>query len=414
MFLKCGSFSTGTGGPLDITGLGWDPRKIPTVVLIWGAPNSANGFLANYHYSFGWMDGVAPHCTLGAEGGGDNAATSQTIKGIHNNHVWIISKLDNTGSDLSLEWTTWLSDGFRLSTTVNSGVYNNTQMFYMAIGGKTSQGVQLKVGFFTANTTAGDQDVTDPGFKPDFVMMAWNHRTASGTGTDAALSFGCTDGTHQWAIGNSMRNAQSSGASMTSKLYQRTDSVLAGVLTTGTEECRAHDPGKANWPSTGFRITWDTAPGSSATFCAYVAIKGIKALVGSFAKSTVGSGTNDVTASFEPKAIISCSGGRTSSSSIQADAEITFGVSDGTNEGAFWCSMKEGAINTIAARSSSNSKSLQFATLVSAGTPPSAVDAEADVTLLNKHTARWTWPTNDAVASEILYALLGDTPVIAG
>src|SRR5690348_9698495 len=117
IYVKAGSFSTGsgaTGRKINVTGFGWDPSKVPTVVLIWGAPNSADGYLTNYHQAFGWMDGVAPHWAA-AEGSADNLATSQTIKGIHNNHGWIISKTDNTGSDLSLEWFAWLSDGVQLN-----------------------------------------------------------------------------------------------------------------------------------------------------------------------------------------------------------------------------------------------------------------------------------------------------------
>lgn len=412
LFIKAGTFSTGsgaTGRKIDVNGLGWDPRKIPTVVLVWGAPNSADGFLTNYHYSFGWMDGVAPHWAA-AEGSQDNVATSQTIKGIHNNHVWIISKVDNTGSDLSLEWSAWNPDGFKLNVANDSAIYNNTQMFYVAIGGKTAAGVQIKAGFWTANTVAGDQDVTDPGFLPDLVMVAWNHRTISGTGTDAVLSFGMTDGTNQWAIGNSMSNAAASGAVMHAKLYQRTDSVIAGVATGGTEEARAHDPGRANWPSTGFRITWDTAPSSSATFCAYVAIKGICARVGSFTKTTGVNDTQDVVVPFLVKGAITVTGGRPSSTSIQADAEISFGASDGTTEAAFWAAQKDATINTVAARSSISTKSVRNATLVAAGTAPSAADAEADFSIPATSTARWTWSSNDSTLAEILYCIFGDVP----
>jgi hypothetical protein len=216
-------------------------------------------------------------------------------------------------------------NGFSLNWTVNDG--NTQTIHYIALGG--SEITNVKTGDFTTSGSPS-VDYTTVGFQPDFLMfmstVSGTWETAETNSAEANIGF-ASSGTEEGGIGVSFAY----GSGLPAKVRQRTDNSIVSLKFNGDEASLGHFN---SFLSNGFRINYSAA---YLVDCSYLAIKGGAYKVGSFNKKSDGTGTQTISdVGFQPDGLILASSNLNTNAAIQSDAKMSFGASDGSNEGAIW------------------------------------------------------------------------------
>lgn len=142
--------------------------------------------------------------------------------------------------------------------------------------------LQVKRGSFVANTITGNQAIAGVGFVPKVVLLFHAQLTAVGAaaaqdrpGFGAAIS-----ATERWAL--SAVRADAAATQQVSYQHSETKCIIAINNSSGTID------GEADFISQdadGFTVNWTNAP-SAGLIIEYVALAGLDAKLGSFAKNT--------------------------------------------------------------------------------------------------------------------------------
>ncbi len=391
---KVGSFAKSTNTSVPVSqavahGLGVTPKAL----ILWTEGKTGESFGVSSLFGFGVTDGsTSKSASAGSE---DAQNSSQEARRIANKALTIIDW--NQVLVAEADWSSWDSTNFTLSWSTNNST--GYVIHFIAIGGTD---ISAKVVGWTMPTTTGNHSVSGVGFKPDIVIHvhAGSGFTNTPTSNHGSASFGLgvmdADG-DQWAT--SFLAEDGSPTSDTQR-GQQTDACIYAFDNglTVTKE--------ASWvsvDSSGFTVNFATA-NSSASQAFSLALKGLNAKPGSFAKSTGAATASQAvtTVGFQPNLILLTSFQDAAQASPVAHSRFGIGASDGTTEG---CSALQNADALATTSVDGIDKTSKVFVKVNNSTP--AVDAEADMTSLDSGGFTLSWTTNDAVATEILYIALG-------
>lgn len=339
--------TTGSAGTTYArTGYGFQPKAL----IVWatvdtGTADAVNGGHGGYSIGFASSTTERGYAAISSE---DNQNSADTDRMMGTDAVMGLITISGTTDGL-LDISAIGSDG--VTFIVDDNFAAAYRVMVLAIGGTDI--TNAKAGAFTMATAAATQDVTDPGFQPDAVLMVCSSLTALGLGTSSILSFGA-------AAGATPVNAVVAGLSrhssptMITRGYCRAgtgtngDSVV--VLTTDTTpvfEARAR---VSAWLSNGFTLTYDDQA-SVADYVVYLALKGGAYAIGDLLTQT--DTTTDITESpgFQPAAGVVASACRSSDSAgtlsnhhemsvgafVSASSECALGHWDENNTGYSEC-----------------------------------------------------------------------------
>lgn len=189
--------------------------------------------------------------------------------------------------------------------------------------------VEAYVNYYQLGT--GTLDVTGPGFRPTGLIgyhnagVPWVSGALNGSGGATSVS-ATSDGCGGCGLVTSV--ADTANPSNTSR-YQRT-TTFAPDLSAGAVATEATISMLAN----GFRVT--KTGGSSSSFTAYLALKGIAVNVVSFNQPATASTVNVPITAAAPRLVMAVGVNGVSSSSVENDCLMSLGVADLTTQRAIW------------------------------------------------------------------------------
>lgn len=182
--------ASATGNSVDITAPGFQPDQL--IILSAGPISTYNNSISDMHVSIGFVDNGGSIVQCSANEFSNDAATlgdtRDNISSIYGASTVIGSDIEISGFD---------AQGFSAFTRTVAGGYKYPYLA-LAYGGAASHWV----GIVDSPTATGNQSVTTPGFKPQFVMHCPNavvtidgDRTtdSTGAGTISVGAFTATD-----------------------------------------------------------------------------------------------------------------------------------------------------------------------------------------------------------------------------
>ncbi|MGH9921299.1 MAG: hypothetical protein ACRD38_00955 [Nitrososphaerales archaeon] len=400
--VKKGSFDTISCNPptsacdQSITGVGFQPKALILFTNVDLVPNT--GFQNEIGVAIGFSDGADDRSiSIRSEDLQDTSDTGRTSSETH-----IIKALSWMSSSIVLEFDvkSFDSDGFTITYSAgNSGIGASVQ--YIALGG--SDITNVDVGTITSGTSTGNVAYT-VGFQPNFIMFMYTRQ--NGTSSQNEAEFGLGFASSSSARGAVVAVSEDARATSDTHRAQRTDRVIY-QLTPSTGNVNA-EADFVSFDSNGFTLNWSDLPNNTNDKFYYMAIKGGKYKVGTFTQPTTGTPpfTQAITGvGFQPTGLMLASFNNVAASTVQSHSRLSFGASDGTNEGAMWFGDKDNVGTTVTEEYSDTAKVIRLAT----ETTPTT-DAEADLQSFDSDGFTLNWTTrNDATAREIIYIALGNT-----
>jgi len=405
--VKKGSFDTITCNPPTaacdhtISEIGFQPEALILFTNVDLIPNS--GFQAEYNIGIGFSDGTNDR-SISARSE-DNQGTSDT--GRIASETSILKVLDKTSNTVTLEagLTSFNADGSFTITYSAGKSGTGASVQYIALGGADI--TDVKVDTITSGTTAGDVDYTTVGFQPNFVMFMYTRQNQADVAQNhAELGLGfASSSSEEGALVVVSEDGENTSDTHRAQL---TDSVIYQLTpSTGNQNAQADF---VSFITNGFTLHWSDLPNNTDDKFYYMAIKGGKYKVGAFTQPTTGTAPfnqNVTGVGFQPTGLLLASFNHEAASTIQTQSRLSFGASDGTNDGAMWAGDKDNVGTTDTAEYNDASKVIRLAT------EPSTTDAEAELESFNADSSgrfmlKWT-TRNDATAREIIYIALGNT-----
>ncbi len=386
-----GSFAKSTGtAPASQTvahGLGVTPKAL----ILWTSGVTNTSFTSAYRLAYGMTDGTTSESL--AASSQDAMASSNSITRLANKALTIIQWSSTVEAEADL--SSWDSTNFILNwTTNNTSAY---VIHFIAIGGT---GISAKLVSWTQGTVAGNYSVTGVGFQPDLVLHAYpreNFTTAPPANhNDTSFGVGMMDGSGDQAA-----------AFIDSKDANSPSLTARGQLTNAALFFADHilnvkiQASYVSMDTDGFTINYST-PAKNASYAFSLALKGIRAKIGSFNKtSNTAPASQSVTGlGFQPSTVMLFSFQDVVQGSAVANARFGIGASDGTTSGSSAVTDGSG-LNPTVVRSIDKTKVFMK---VNNNTP--AIDAEADLSSLDTDGFTLNWTTNDAVATQMVYLAL--------
>jgi hypothetical protein len=279
-----GAFDTGTGAVAStvvVSGLGFQPKAI----LFWwdGRTGSvtASG-RASHARGFGAVTSTTQRWAVYSSS--QDTPTTMVAKKAQRNDA-CVAVLTTTGAlDGLLDLQSFDSNGFTLA--VDDQFATSYRVHYLALGG--SDITDAKAGTVTVANASGDQDFTDPGFRPDFLAISSAFQTTiDGTiGADSSITFGMASdilsafATRQGTWAGGSNDAAATSATMS---YAKSGEIIASL--NGTASAIGNRASLTAWLSTGFRLNFVAAPGIAPVGC-YLALKGGRYRVDGMLSST--------------------------------------------------------------------------------------------------------------------------------
>lgn len=381
---------TNSTGNKSFTGVGFQGSAL----ILFGNRMDLNTFQANLQYFFGCAASSTQRWTF-TFAGDDAVGTTDTARtASESNVIRQISDATLPSITLVADFVSFDSDGFTINVSNAPGF--SAICNYIVLGGTDITNV--KVGAVDLATTGATQSFTDPGFRPDFLMLAHNGQSSFANGLSAKFGLGFASGAgDQGALVVGARDGQA--VSDTHK-WQKTGAVLLNTVDTTSVDAEA---ALSSFDATGFTLSVSDLPATAVRVC-YLAIKGGTWKVGAETQATSAT-TKDTSLAFTPKGSMFAGVNATSNASLDnTDFRITFGAGDGTHNTGAWGQSVDNADTADENKAMSNTKAVLHYT------SPNTVDAVASATMgANKFTMDWS--TADATAREFLYAAAGDTTV---
>ncbi len=327
--IKQGSFtktaSTCSGDCFQsITGLGFKPKAI---IFYWTAQTS-QGYAANQYTGMGFSTSDNDAQENSVAFWSEDAQSSSDTGRTHANGSPIYIMTTDGNPVAAADVRSFDADGFTIGWWIqNSSSYN---IQYTAIGG--ADVTNAKVGSFTLTTGTGSLAITDPGFKPDFLMTLATGTENDGDNTaNAKMSVGyAASASKQSATTIFARDAQSTTST---KSQQRTDSNILLLTDTGTQDAIAS---LTSFDTNGFTLNKSDGPAANTTIY-YLALQGGQYDVGSLTQPTA-TGSQSVTTGFRPSGVMFASQNATATTSINNTSSLTIGGASSTSQSRdAWC-----------------------------------------------------------------------------
>src|ERR1700694_1007498 len=230
-----------------------------------------------------------------------------------------------------------------------------------------------RTGKFNTNSSTGDQAVTGVGFQPKALIFMESNpgSTEDSAATSERTSFGVTDGTNMFAIGELIASGNSPGnqpRGMNTSYCVATPSLVTTWAMRGKLKTMDAD---------GFTLTWDTASVVETFY--YIAIEGTDVTntkVGNFANPGA-TGNKAVTGvGFKPDFVLFLPAVDVSTNTA-AVPMVGMGFTDGTNQG-YSHVINNGAATTVTRRIQRTDKCLGLQT-----TPIATTAYEASIVSLD-------------------------------
>lgn len=383
---------TNSTGNKSYTGVGFQGKAI----ILFGNRMDLNTFQANMQGFIGFATSSTARFAL-ALAGDDNQTTIQ--EGRTGSETQVIRQIaDATSPSIGLQadFVSFDADGFTINVTTAPGF--TAICNYIVLGGTDITSV--KVGAVDLATSGATQSFTDPGFQPDFLVLAHNGQTTWGNAATAKLGLGfASSSSDQGAI---VIGSQDLQADSDSHKWQKTGAILLNSDDTTAVDAEA---ALSSFDATGFTLSVSDLP-ASAVRVGYLAVKGGTWKVGAETQATSAT-TKDTSLSFTPRGAIFAGANATANASFDnTDCRLTIGASDGTNNTAAWMQSVDGLTSSDDNKAMSNTKAILHYS------SPNTTDAVASATMAaSKFTLDWS--TADATARQFIYAAAGDTTVAA-
>jgi hypothetical protein len=385
--VKKGSFSANTStGNQAVSGVGFEPKA----VIIWGVSLTAAGYGTGWASSFGCATSATQEWVL-SNWSANAAATTDTSR--RNTLAGSIMFLSDGAATVEAEasMVSLDSDGFTINWS--NAPASAWLMHYLCIGGTTI--TSAKAGAFNSNAGTGSQAVTDPGFEPDFLLLA--SELGGATTGNAQNLFGigmATSSSTEGALAIRDRDAR---PSTENGAIQVSDACFIALNSGGTVGRRADF---TSFDANGFTLNWSVA---SAASIGYLALAGGTYKVGVETQNTT-TGTKATTGvGAQPTGLFIVGTNRASSAAeTTTQMRLSIGASDGTTEGGTWIQSANGAADSDVDSRTYTDKVIGFSTQAS------TTDAEADVSAFGSDGFTLDWTTADATAREFIYAAFGD------
>lgn len=393
---KAGNFTknTSTPGPQSqaITGVGFQPKAL----FLWMGGNLISGsFAAGSSFSAGFTSGASDSFSVNTCCA-DNVSPSNTRRRMA---LKVLSVTDPDGTLLAeCDLTSFDSDGFTLSWTTNNAF--GYIIHYLALGG--SDLTNAKVIPWQMPTTDTTKAVTGVGFQPDIVFTL----QASGIGSSAlpqqlataTFGFGAMTASDQWC--NFFLSEDNVNPTDTYR-QQRTDAMLSACNVSGTQTYLAT---YLSMDADGFTTTF-TGTDGTAHRLGSLCLKGGSYKIGNGTKPTGAAPQTQTftTTGFTPTGYLLTSHQFTAGSTIASNARIGIGASDGTVEQSVAMTDTDNL-----ATSSVDNIGKTDKVFVKCNNNTTTVDAEADDGNFSAGSFDISWSTNDAIATQILFAAFGN------
>lgn len=384
---------SGTGSQ-SVTGVGFQPKA---VIFYW-TRQTTNGTSAGTENYFGagfttgttqeravsvWSDQATILLSASSDAARRTSESSMIL--IQSTNGAVVGAAELTSFDV---------DGFTLNwTTSNTSGY---LVRYVAIGGSDIENVQA--GTVSLNTSFGTQAVSGVGFRPDALMFLSGGTSTHGSDvSDGKFSLGFA--TEEDAVGYGTLIEDNVLLTSSTCSQERTDAML--VLLADT--CNNADARVSleSTESDGFTLSIDDAP-SSAVDVFYLAVQGGSHQVGVFTSATT-TGVQAIPTEFEGHTLLLAGHNKTTSTSVTANAAITFGAATSSAAGSIASNDWQGLLPDAEARTNS-----VLYTAIENTTPVLTREASLDGFASSEATLDWT--TNNGTAVEMLFWLIGDSP----
>lgn len=394
---KVGSFAKSTSTAPTSQSVAHGLGQAPKALIFWTVGRTGTTFAAHHTWAIGFSDLTTERSMSSASQ--DAVGTSNASRRVAAKAITIVQSSASTAAEASVSSVD--ATNFTLNWSTNDT--NATIIQFLAIGGA---GVRAKVTGWTAPTTTGNASVTGVGFTPSVVLHA-NVGGLTGSpptsGANAGLGLGAMDAAgHEWAI--EALATDTSGFSDT----QRDQVTDAAVVVIDNSPAVAAKGSFVSMDTDGFTMNFPTVSGSAFQI-ASLALAGLRANVGTFAKTTSAATASQSVSGigFRPLAILLASNQLTSGSGPSADARLGIGVSDGTTQGAAALSDDDAQDTTDVEAVHSTSK-----TFIKVNNSTQTTNAECTTASFDNGGYTLSWTTNDASATEICYVALGTRRVM--
>jgi hypothetical protein len=323
-----------------VSGLGFAPVAL---FFYWSGTASAVDVLESLDVQegFGVATGAAARrCVSGFSQNG--VTTTVTEGGYHN--AAVACTMDAAGFTGLLDIQSFDAGGF--TAIIDDQFPVNMRVQWMAIGG--SDVANASVGSFQQPVGAGDQDIVDAGFQPNFIMVLHGGRTASGapnTTADVNLTIGAYDGTTQGVLAVGSQNAVTTTATMR---YCRAGEIAVeydGSITATSARASA-----TAFLANGFRLNWaEVAAAQSHYFYLALNISTGKRIVGNLLTRTDGADIVESGFGFTPEAAMFFAAGAVENAADTPVAHNVYAVGAAvspSSRGAIYASDKNAVTTT--------------------------------------------------------------------
>jgi hypothetical protein len=384
-----GSFVASGGEQVITHGLGATPRAL----LIWttGAPDE--GVSRGWSFSIGVSDGPSKTSRALAVANTDGAATTTGSRRIARKIVSLVRPDQSVAAEADL--TAWDSDQLTLTWTTSDGV--PALLHYALVGGKVS----AKVLEWHTPATSGPSSVAGVGFRPSVVMNfnAGGDFTAASPAVAAGASLGwgtITTAGPQWA--SAVVSPSGAAPSRSAGAQHRDD----GVYMFSGDGLTVREGSFTSMEDDGFSFSFRNV-GAAATVVS-LALGGLPAMAGSFLKTdAVAPVTQTVGAvGFRPGLLLLSSFENIAQNPPVPDARFGVGASDGFTQVSSALGDRAGQ-----AASSVASVSRRQRVFLKARPESGLFEAEASSAAFASDAFSVQWSTNDPVAAEVNFLVLG-------
>jgi len=348
--VKRGTFVAATAtGNQAVTGVGFQGK----VLLLQATRQTAHGTIETGGMAL--SVGAATSSTqrwANAIAADDAAATSNAGRRSSSTKCLVILASGAPTVNGECDFVSWDSDGFTINwTDAPAGAY---LIHYYVLGGTDI--TDAKAGTFTGQGTTGGQAVTDPGFRPDFLMLAGSAvTTQDGNSATCNLFLGMASAGNQRAVSSYAVN--DAAATMTSVSMQVSTQILEQLsASAGTETFRADI---SSFDSTGFTLSWGVTAGTQALH--YLAIKGARHRVNVETNRITTTGTKATTGTgFTPKGLFATWWNRAAGTTVDTtQAKLGIGTSDGAAHGHVWARSRDNIADSEETHRSSSTNMIE-------------------------------------------------------
>jgi hypothetical protein len=392
---KAGSFTANTStGNQAVTGVGFQPKALK----LYAAAIASDGTTSNGSGSFGFGASSSQRACMtwfSLDAGG----SSDTAKGLSTTKILRLFSAATPTVDAEADLVSLDSDGFTIDWTDAPG--SAWIILYEAYGGADI--TDVKVGSFALTASVATQQVTDPGFQPDYVEMIGTRQTAAADAASAMTIHGAaaaSGGITQVVCGGSDQDAQNA---MVANAFGKSGSALMASFV-GTSTSINWEASVSSFDATGFNLSYSTQA-DAACLIPYLAIKGGRWKVGAESQhTTTGTKSTSGLGIGIPKALSVRSATNVAGFAGIARNDHTpmFGAADGTTEG-YCVSTSDDANGT-----SDSNKRLDRTKAIGFVNSAATVLSAADLSSFDSDGFTLNWTSADAAARTFYYTVAND------